>query len=158
MDTNGRRGKERTAEPVKAGCLLLNANDRVREWVGARLGIDFHVNTTGVGIIRNDKIVAGVLYQEFPVQGQPWLVEASIASDSPTWASRQALFGLFWVPFVHMKARRLQTRCRADAADVARFNARLGFLKEGTMREGWPLGGDAFLFSMTPKTCRWIER
>jgi RimJ/RimL family protein N-acetyltransferase len=142
-------------EVIRVGRLLYGADAFVTGWVTSRIGF-FSGQLVGIGILDRDcrKMIAGVTYNNY---GPKHLIEASIASDDPSWASPAVLRGLFAYPFIDLGVRRLQTTCAIDATGTKNFNERLGFTLEGVMREGWPLGGDAYHFSMLRHECRWIK-
>jgi RimJ/RimL family protein N-acetyltransferase len=139
---------------MTAPTLVFRADDAVAAWVGLQLGFEFKGAYAAIGIARAGEAIGGVVYTGYCQA--PHMIEASIATTDRRWASRHVLMGLFAFPFVQLGVERLQTRAHRRARKIRKFNLDLGFKFEGIMRRGWPLGGDAAVYSMLPDECRWL--
>ena len=134
--------------------LVYDRDREVADFVGEKLGWIWENGFHAIGLARDGEIVGGVVYSGY--LEQPRQVEASIYMKEPRWASRRTLQAFFWYPFVQLGVKKLQTRCKKGREEIREFNERLGFKYEGSCREAWPLGGDAWFFSMLPHECPWI--
>lgn len=145
------------------GSLILYGHDqKVCDWVSEKLfGVPEQFEypyAKGIGIVRDDKLIAGVVYdgiRTYP-DGRYHQCEMSIASVDKKWCTRHTLRELFAYPFIQLRLERAQTTCSASNEGVIMFNQRLGFVKEGVHRQAWPMGGDAISWSMLPQECRWL--
>ncbi len=139
--------------------LFHTMSGDILRWAAYRLKVDFGPDARTIGVTRDDRLIAAVVYNNWrALPGQPaFMCDASIYSESPRWATRRVLRTLFHYPFVQCGLRRLQTISEAADAKVCRFNERLGFTREGTLREAWDQGGDAVVWSMLPHECPWLE-
>mgnify|MGYP006422026907 CR=1 FL=1 len=140
--------------------LVIGYDEDVQRWVASQLGTKPVGDAVAIGVARQGKPIAGVVYHDLRLcmdTGEPLSVEATIASSDPRWASRRVLYTFFAYPFLQLKAKRLTTLCNADDADVVSFNKRLGFVKESVLRYGWSRKHNAVLWRMTAGECRWIR-
>lgn len=106
-----------------------------------------------IGAVRDERIIAVVLYDGFDGNS----LHMSIASDDPRWCSRANLRGFFWFPFGVVGARRVNALSSVGNDRANKVNERLGFIREGLMREGFADGSDAIVWGMLRDECRWIE-
>jgi hypothetical protein len=75
--------------------IITNIDDYVRAWVAKRIGIRGFGPSTAIGVQKDSQLIAGAVFHDYR-DGQ---IEASIASDSPRWATRSVLYSLFAYPF-----------------------------------------------------------
>jgi RimJ/RimL family protein N-acetyltransferase len=124
--------------------IVTNIDDYVRAWVAKRIGINGFGPSTAIGVQRDGQLIAGAVYHDYR-DGQ---IEASIASDSPRWATRSVLYSLFAYPF---------NQCDANRLLVMKMNKQLGFVPEGILREMY-YPNDAIIWGMLKKECKWITK
>lgn len=129
-------------------------DDRVGAWVGARLGIDFWGEFTGLGVEKDGELIAGVIFNYYV---QP-SISIHVASESKYWLSRTLLKHIFTYAFDTCKCHRVTTFVRADAESVLRFDAKIGFVQEGVMRKGTLDGCDLIILGMLEEECVYIDR
>jgi|SRR5579859_457835 len=135
---------------------VIYGQDRVvAEWVCARAPHSdggFEKFTT-IGFADDSGLVAGLIYDEY--RGNSMRI--AMASSTPRWATRETLYALFAYPFLQLKVKRLTAYTGKSMASVRRFLERLGFVLEGTIREGFA-DDDCVIYGMLRNECRWIER
>lgn len=135
--------------------LIYGQDERVAEWVGKYLMKDAEAfkPCKAIGIERDGKLIAGVVYNKY----EPGLlIEMSIASIDKAWATRHNLKALFQYPFTQLSLGRVQALCSAKDEGVQMFLKRLGFAHEGTHPCAYHDGGTALSFGMLKHECRWI--
>lgn len=142
-----------SAEPLE---IVYDRDREVADFVGGHLGWIWETGFHAIGLARGFDLVGGVVYSGYSVQ--PRQIEASIFMADPRWASRRTLRVFFGYPFIQLHVHRLQTRCEAGREDIGKFNEKLGFRYEGTAREAWTLGGDAWFFAMLNGECKWLAQ
>lgn len=127
------------------------------KWASERIkGVgEFPEDTGTIGLMRDGKLVAVVVYTEYTGSG----VMMNIASDgSKRWMTKEFLRVCFEWPFNVLKCRRVTGLVRADQPEVQKFDEHLGFKKEGVIREGEEDGTDLILYGMLKSECRWITQ
>ena len=112
---------------------------------------DFHT----IGIVRNRKLAAACLYQNY--RGTD--IEMSIASQDKRWATRGAIQAFLDYPLTQLDCRRVTAICAAGDAIARKFLKRIGFRHEGTLLDAMD-DDHAILFGMTRRwyhsdKCKW---
>jgi RimJ/RimL family protein N-acetyltransferase len=137
--------------------LLYGCDKEVLEWVSWQLFKEndaFGKEDKAIGVIIENKLIAGVVYNRFVPNVS---IEMSIASIDKRWATRHNLKAFFNYPFIQLGLERVQTLCSSSDEGVIMFNKRLGFKQEGLHRKAWPMGGDAISWGMLKSECKWIN-
>ena len=125
--------------------IVTNIDDYVKAWVAKRIGINGFGTSTAIGVQQNSQLIAGAVFHDYrPKNGQ---IEASIASDSPKWATRSVLYSLFAYPFIQCDANRLLVTCDESNDKAMKMNKQLGFTPEGILRQMY-YPNDAIIFGM----------
>lgn len=136
--------------------LLYGADKEVREWCSLGLYGDldsFNEQDIAIGITKNNKLIAGVVYNNYVRNTS---IEMSIYSIDKSWATRHNIKALFNYPFTQLKLRRVTALCSANERDVMKFLEKLGFKQEGIHREAHPKGGDSISYGMLRNECRYL--
>lgn len=132
-------------------------DEAVGAWVAARpadIGgaADFGPYTS-LGIVRDGRIVAGVVYYDYRRTD----MMMAVAATDPRWMSRSVLREIFAYPFTQM-------RCQRVTAVIDRRNKRarklvegLGFRMEGVLRKALKNNRDAILYGLLKDECQWIK-
>mgnify|MGYP003113161462 FL=1 len=131
--------------------MIFGADDYLKQWAAARIGIEGFGPSASIGVQRDGEIIAACVYHDLR-DGQ---IEASIAASSPKWATRSVLYGLFAYPFIQVGANRLLVTCSEGNAKAMKMNKQLGFVEEGRLRQMFGKH-DAVLFGMLRNECKWI--
>jgi len=134
--------------------LVYNQSETVIKWAEKQLDTRFSLKTSiGIGIINDDnyRLMAGVVYHNFRA---PKNIEMSIASVG-NWSSRSILKALFNYPFNQLGCSRVTTIVDINNTHTIIFLEKVGFIKEGIMRDANP-DGDAVILGLLKTECRWI--
>ena len=135
--------------------IVTNIDDYVKAWVAKRIGINGFGPSTAIGVQKDGQLIAGAVFHDYrPKNGQ---IEASIASDSPRWATRSVLYSLFAYPFIQCDANRLLVTCDESNDKAMKMNKQLGFTPEGILRQMY-YPNDAIIFGMLKNECKWITK
>lgn len=131
--------------------LCLDAS-RVGPWVCERAGGTWIAGRgTAIGLLKDDALCAGVLYEDWNGAN----VVCHIAAEG-AWANRSFLWTIFDYPFGQLGVRRI-TAPVASVNHVSRkFVEHLGFELEATLSAAHP-EGDILLYRITPDKCRWLR-
>lgn len=135
--------------------LVYGKDEEVAIWVGKQLMRDAgaFIPCKAIGIEKNGKLTAGVVYNQYQ---HGLLIEMSIASIDKSWATRHNLKALFSYPFIQLNLKRVQALCSLKDEGVQMFLKRLGFTQEGSHPCAYHDGGDALSFGMLKHQCKWI--
>ena len=71
--------------------LLVGRDDAVARWVGARLDIEDLGPSAAIGVLRDQRLIAGVVYGDW--RDRPGSLEMTIASVDPRWCRRRPTEG-----------------------------------------------------------------
>ena len=148
---------ERTSSrPVTVG----GADPFVTAWVARVLDMDpaDFGPCSACGVVVGDRLVAGVVYNEYRQMKAGSSMQASIASTTPRWATKRVLRDLFAYPFVQIGVTRLWASTSRRNKRTKEFLHRLGFRMEGIARRAHDGTVDAAVYSMMPEECRWLGR
>ena len=135
--------------------ILVGRDDLIGPWVCEQTGGSWHTGLgTTIGLVRDGKLVAGVLYEGWNGAS----LQMHVASDgSRRWMNREYLWFCFWYPFEQIKVRRINGIVPASNAAARRFDEHLGFVLEATLKDAHP-DGDLLLYRMFRHECRWLRR
>lgn len=132
--------------------LFFDSNGSVEKWVATQLGADNFGPARAIGITTNKNFLGGVVYHKLANEN----VEMTIATQSPRWATRAHIRDLFAYPFLSLKVTRISTIVASDNQRAIDMNTRLGFVREGVLREFFK-PHDAVVFGMLQNECEWIK-
>lgn len=139
--------------------LVYGQDEIISAWVARQFGQpdDYFNPCRAIGIMKNDKIIAGVIYNnQKKTLEKPYMLEMTVASIDKSWATRHNLRALFRYPFAQLKLERVNTQCDASDKGLIMFNKRLGFKVEGLHKKAFPTGSDAISFGMLKGDCKWL--
>jgi RimJ/RimL family protein N-acetyltransferase len=108
----------------------------------------------GLGLERDGKLVAGVLYEGF--NGQNVWVHLA-AEPGGRWMTREFLRYCFHYPFNEMKVKRLSGYVDASNDKARRLNEHLGYKPEAVLAGAGIDGGDVVIYVMWRDDCRYLE-
>ncbi len=142
--------------------MLIFDQEILREWASHAFfnkGGVFDENCKAIGFENNGSIVAAAIYSDFKCDGNgiPFQCELSGISIDKSWSKRYVISQIFAYPFIQLGLKRVQVLSSVNALGVNSFLEKLGFKKEGTLREAYVLGGDAFIWGMLSTECKWIK-
>ena len=132
--------------------LLLNRDDYVSAWVQSKLEDFYFRDCKAIGIIKNQKLIAAVVYSNLR-DGQ---IEATIVIEDKNWANKTILYALFAYPFVQCNCHRILVTVRDNNKKSIKLAKRLGFKHEGVLRQMFP-PNDAVLLGMLRSECKWLN-
>lgn len=140
---------------IKGG-VLYGADLAVAEWVGQQIeGYVMTPGATALGVIRQGRLVAGVVYERF----NGFHVEASIAAaHGASWADRSTLFKLFHYPFHQLGADAITVTVPGSNLPSLNLALKLGFEPQAYVAFAAPDGSPLIVLQQFRNTCRWVNR
>lgn len=125
--------------------------DLVGPWVSEKTGGTWCKGRgTGIGRLKDGKLIAGVLYEDFTGAN----VVCHIAGDEG-WATRKFLGIIFSYPFNQLGVKRITAPVNSTNAKSILLMHRLGFTLEATLTQVIP-DGDLLLYRMFASECRFL--
>jgi len=133
---------------------LYGREDVLLPWVAARIaGTDFGYDAKAIGVARDGKIAACVVYDEFRA-GQ---CQMSVASDGgKRWLSREYLVRIFAYPFLQCELRRVYSLISIENRKSLKLCCGVGFQQEGLLRQAGDKGEDMILLALLRHECRFV--
>lgn len=87
-------------------------------------------------VVLDNRLVAAALYNNFIALN----CQLTFVSDAPRWASRQVVRQILGFPFFETDSLRITTFTDAENTKALKLNEKLGFVREGVLRCGSPMG------------------
>jgi RimJ/RimL family protein N-acetyltransferase len=132
--------------------LILGYDRQIALWVGDRTGAEYEQDVVAIGVARNWKLVAGVVFSHFT--GRSFV--ATIAAEDPRWCRKGILAGLFAYPFQQAGAAVLTCYIAEHNKRSLKLCRGLGFKDAGRVRDFFP-DGDAIMLDMVRSECKWLQ-
>lgn len=141
--------------------LLYGQDAVVGRWVSERIphmaGADFGP-MVALGVLgRDDALIGGVVFHEYRPRCRS--IEASFASASPRWLTKNLIGRIMAYPFDQLLCERVTAVTPRKAASARRFLDEFGFKREGLIRRGF--GDDDAVISGLLKSewlrSRWVQ-
>lgn len=133
--------------------LIYGQEDRLLPWAQERIGVAFRRDAYTIGLEKDGKIVAVVIFDSF---GE-FDCNMHIASDGTrAWMNKSLLLAAFAYPFIQLGLLRLTGLVPADNADALAFDEHIGFVREGYHPKAGPGGKDLISLGLMREACRFI--
>jgi len=104
-------------------------------------------NMDGLG-----NIIGGVVFNNYTKRD----IHLHVAGVTRNWCTRRFIGEVFRYVFLQLGCRRCTGMVAADNEAAIRFDTKLGFQYEGTMRAIMPGDVDCLIFGMLREECRWL--
>ncbi len=126
---------------------------KVLEFCNSIMYLPESADMKAVGLERDGKLVAGVVYDGFNGQNV-WMHVA--AEPGAHWMTRDYLRYCFHYPFNEMGVKRVSAYANASNEKANRLDEHIGFKPEARLRGAAPDGGDVILYVMRREDCRFL--
>lgn len=126
----------------------------VLEFVKQHVPVPATEGMKGLGLLRDDRMIAGVLYEGFNGQSV-WMHVA--AEPGKRWMTREYLRYAFQYPFNEMGVHSILGWVESNNEVARRFDEHLGFRVETVLKEAGPGGQDVLIYRMRRDECRFIR-
>ena len=127
----------------------------IMKWICDGLGedTDWVGDSYTFGIEYRGQIVGGIIMNNYRKDLDVWL---TIYSTSPHWCSKSVLKYIFTTCFETLNCKRVNIFVSKDNQKSLNLCTRLGFKKEGLLRQYRENGQDCFIMGMLKKECKWL--
>lgn len=130
----------------------------VGEWVVEKAGGTYTGINTAIGILKDNKLIAGVMYEGFTgkegSEGGTVFIHSRI--DEPSKVTRQFYFMIFDYPFNQLKIKVLRGIVDKNNLCAIRLNEHINFKRECELRDYF-LNSDAIVYAMRKDDCRFLR-
>jgi RimJ/RimL family protein N-acetyltransferase len=132
-------------------------NDRAMDkplgkWVCEKVDPEWHDGNISVGVLRDGRPVAAVMFSDFNGAN----VHAHLRCEDAYGMSRSFICAVFNTAFRGIRAQRVTAACAASNSRIVTVLKKMGFQMEAVLREFLP-DGDIYIFVMRPDHCRYLE-
>lgn len=135
--------------------LIYGEEDRLLPWAQERIGVSFRRDAYTIGLRKNGKVVAVVVFDNFSECD----CNMHIASDGTrAWMNKSLLVSAFAYPFLQLRFNRVTGLVPAHNEAALAFDEHLGFVREGYHPKAGPEGGDLISLGMLRENCRFIPK
>lgn len=127
--------------------------DEVIEWVKEQSDEfqDF-LHGVGFGIKRDNKLIAGVVFDHFNDVN----IQMHVAATNGNWLNRKFLWLCFDYPFNVCKVKRITAIVSSNNEKAIKFDEHLGFKLEATLKD-CHVNGDLLIYRMYRHECKWLN-
>lgn len=152
----GGTGQPESRSPIeRVGDVIFGADRQVAAWMAARIpGLSPSPQCRALGVIKGDKMAAGVLYENF----NGVHIEAAIAAEPGIpWLSRRTLHSFFFYPFVTLNCRAITVSVPSTNLPSLNLATKMGFEPEALVAFAAHDGSTLVVMKQFREKCRWIE-
>lgn len=129
--------------------IIAQPKERIAEFVQTHGGGGPFLDYNALGLVRNDQLVCGVIYQHWT----SYDVDVHMAAiPGGHWGNRELLYAAFDYPFTYVN--RITAKIPQKNVRSRRLAEHLGFKMEGTMRHA-TADGDVSVYGLLKEDCRW---
>ena len=132
--------------------MITNDVRLIGPWVAEKTGGTWcYGRGSGLGKIKDGKLVAGVLYEDYNGAN----VVCHIRGE-PGWADRRFLGIIFDYPFNQLNVKRITVPVNSTNKESIKLVTHMGFTLESGLAQATP-DGDLLLFCLFKKDCKYIR-
>ena len=120
---------------------------------GLKDKIEDYIPSLAIGFYKDKELIGGALINAIRPGRDCW---CSIYTNSPLWGKRHILRHFFSVVFCLIEAKRCSVFVSVSNQKSYKLGLRLGFKKEGILRQYRDNGEDCYVMGMLKKECIWL--
>ena len=127
----------------------------IQKWIcdGLNEDTDWIGDSYTFGICYKGKMVGGIILNNYRKDLDVWL---TIYSVSPHWCAKSVIKYTFKTCFEALNCKRVNILVSKDNIKSLSLCERLGFVKEGLLRQYREDGKDCYFMGMLKKECKWL--
>jgi|JYMV01.1.fsa_nt_gi RimJ/RimL family protein N-acetyltransferase len=132
--------------------VVPNDKSETSQWVADRVGATDFGACVSFGIYQEGKLVAGVVYSEYREVD----IMLSAASEVRGAFTKKNMKFIYGYPFEQLGVRRVSAFTEIDNTTARNHLERMGFKKEGRLRQMCKSGKDGIFYGMLRSECRYL--
>lgn len=130
---------------------MIVSNPYVGVWVAKRIKGQYNEGSSqAIGLKLGDRLVAGVIYEDFNRASVTCHIACERLSPSYLWA-------IFDYPFNVMGVKKIICPVASDNLESKRLVEKMGFSVEGVLKDCAP-NGDILLYTMKKSDCKYLGK
>ena len=135
--------------------IMPDFNGVIQRWIcdGLNEDTDWIGDSYTFGICYKGKMVGGIILNNYRKDLDVWL---TIYSVSPHWCVKNVIKYTFKTCFEALNCKRVNILVSKDNIKSLSLCERLGFVKEGLLRQYREDGKDCYFMGMLKKECKWL--
>jgi hypothetical protein len=135
--------------------IMPDCGGVIKKWIctGLNTDMDWVGDSFTFGICYKGKMVGGIILNNYRKDLDVWL---TIYSVSPRWCCKKVLKYTFLMCFKTLECKRVNVLVSKDNHKSLSLCERLGFVKEGLLRQYREDGKDCYILGMLKKECKWL--
>lgn len=131
--------------------MIVHGPD-VCHWVGVHSGGEYHGGGQGIGILKDGRIVCGVLFEN--CNGRS--IQIHVALEPGQRMTREWLYVLFGYAFNQLGVSKIIGPIDSENKASLRFTRHIGFVDEAVIKDAGK-HGDLCILTMTRQQCRFLK-
>lgn len=132
--------------------IVTRENDYVGPWIEEHGGGHYKASAQCIGLEKNGKLVAGVLYGGHNGAS----IYMHVAASGTNWLTRDFLWVCFDYPFVQLECKVIIGLVAEKNLKARKFDEHLGFKLTSRIPEGHP-EGNLLIYTMRKQDCRFLK-
>lgn len=135
--------------------LIVDDDGRIACWVCQNLAMPEYAaeSVCALGFLYKKRLIGGVVFGNYRQNRDIWL---TIYTNDKHWCNRRILKTIFKLAFEFFNCRRVSILITEDNAASLSLTKRLGFRKEGRLRQFREDGKDAYVLGMLKEECNFL--
>lgn len=133
--------------------LICQPKEMIANFVSEEFGAQNWEDYSAIGMMKDDKLIAGVIYNHFSLPN----ICMHVASEGRHWLNREFLFAVFDYPFNQLGCGRITALVPRKNIIARKFDKHIGFKYEGRLRRSLPDGDDMMIYGMLKEECKWLN-
>lgn len=134
--------------------IILDTDSSITRWVCA--GLNFNAECLGeyytLGFFVGDKLIGGLVYHNIRPGRDLWW---TIFTTDKRWCNRRVLKIIFALAFNYWQVKRISLLINTDNHDCIKLVEKLGFKREGLMRQYRDDGSDCYFYGILKSENIW---
>lgn len=137
--------------------IVTDTDGSIARWVcnGLGLGSDWVGPNYTCGFVLGGKLIGGLIFNDIEADRNLWW---TIYSTDKRWTNRRTLSFVFEAAFCGFNVRRISLLVDCDNTDCLNFVEKLGFKREGLLREFGDDGQNRYVLGMLKNECKFLRR
>ena len=131
--------------------IICNDNERVGMWIAEKSDGGYRDGSICIGVEKNKKLVAGIMYEWFNGTS----VYVHVAAEK-NWFDREFLLYCFHYPFIEMDCNVMIGLVPEANLKARKLDEHLGFTLKHIIPEAHPQGG-LCIYTMYKHECKWLR-
>lgn len=136
--------------------IAEDSNEKITFWVchGLDIGAAWLGRHLTFGFLLDGRLVGGLIFHDYRPEQDVWW---TVYTTDKRWCNRRMLRQMFGLAFCGLKCRRINLLVSKSNTECLKFVEKLGFTKEGLLREYRENGEDCYFLGMLRQECKWIK-